>query len=246
MPAFKIKTLDGFGQLTGQQTINKFGRNPDVDAAAAEDIWDGGAVWVAPTTNRIHNIVSDDANDTSAGSGCRGITVQGLSSGVLTEENITMAGATPVATTNSYEIIHRMFATAGLGSGSNVGTITATAVTDATVTAQINPTNNQTLMAIYKIPDTYTGYMLNYYASANKGTGATVTVNSLLLAEEEDGPLRVKHVLGLVVAGTSYLNHKFSVPRSFNAGSTVRIRADTSANDTDVSAGFDLVLVKNG
>ena len=59
--------------LLDQVVVNKFGRNPDIDASTAADIWDGGPVggtliWLAPTAARIHQITSTDATDT-AGTG---------------------------------------------------------------------------------------------------------------------------------------------------------------------------------
>ncbi len=235
--------LEGFGYISGQLSINKFGHNSGIQAATDEDVWDGGGTWVAPTADRVHNIVSDDANDTSGGSGCRGITVQGLTSGALAEENVTMNGVTPVATSGSYEMIYRMFATSGLGSSNNVGTITATAVSDATVTAQIEPVNNQTMMAIYKVPDGYTAYMLNYYSSINRSGGGNTTALISLITNEEDGPETTKHVMGVSLRGGSHWNHQFGVPAAFPAGTTIKLRADTSHNSTDISGGFDMVLV---
>ena len=80
--------------------VNKFGRNTDVDSAAAEDVWDGGGIWVAPTAARVHNLVSADAADDAAGTGAQTVLVTGLD-GTWTEtsETVTMDGITPVATT---------------------------------------------------------------------------------------------------------------------------------------------------
>jgi hypothetical protein len=47
--------------VSGMKHVNKFGRNPDVDAA--EDIWDGGGLWVPPTAARTHALVSSSAQD---------------------------------------------------------------------------------------------------------------------------------------------------------------------------------------
>ncbi len=43
------------GNVPGHSTVNKFGRNTDIDTAAKEDIWDGGGLWVAPTQARKHD-----------------------------------------------------------------------------------------------------------------------------------------------------------------------------------------------
>jgi hypothetical protein len=52
------------GNKAGISHINKFGRNPSIDTATApEDIWDGGGLWVPPTTARLHDIASSSAND---------------------------------------------------------------------------------------------------------------------------------------------------------------------------------------
>lgn len=45
-------------------SVNKFGRNPDIDTGSLpEDIWDGGGVWAAPTQSRTHNVASTQAAD---------------------------------------------------------------------------------------------------------------------------------------------------------------------------------------
>lgn len=237
------------GSVTGYYSVNKFGRNTDVDTAI-EDIWDGGGTWVAPTTARIHNIASTSASDASGGVGARTIQVYGLTSWSSAEvsETVTMSGVSNVATSNSYVIIHRMKVLTKGATNVNVGTITATAVTDATVTAQINASEGQTQMAIYGIPSTQTAFVTGYYASINKANASGALDVGLQFNPEPDTELtnfQIKHTQGLIAQGSSLFSHKFSPYNSFSGPGIFKITAIGSTNNFDVSAGFDLYLKDN-
>lgn len=234
------------GNVLNHSSLNKFGQNSDVDSAAVEDIWDGGGVWNEPSTGQVYTVTSTSANDTAAGTGARTVEIFGLNTaGALTNETVTLAGTSWVTPTNSYQMIHRMVVrTAGSGEV-NAGTITANANTDSNVTAQINAGNNQTLMAIYKIPVATKGCMLSYYASANKATGATATVNTLIQAKPTGEVFQIKEVLGVVKDGASSIVRNYGVPKCFDALTIVKVSADTNVNDVDISAGFDMVLRPN-
>ena len=67
------------GGISGTTSVNKFGRNTDIDTAV-EDVWDGGGTWVAPTQVRTHDIVSTSTSDDGdpVGVGARTIRVYGL------------------------------------------------------------------------------------------------------------------------------------------------------------------------
>lgn len=221
--------------------VNKFGRNADVDSAAAEDIWDGGGIHVPPTAARLHDIVSTDAADDAAGTGARTVEIQGLDSDYKVQsETVTMDGTTDVETANSYVRIFRMkVVTAGSG-GVNAGTITATAQIDSTVSAQIAIGNNQTLMAIYTVPVGVWGQLTNYYVSVLGTVAAIVTVR--LWIRPFDEVWQLKHVLHTDPNANGYFNHQFGIPLDVSPKSDVRIEATTTANDTDVAGGFDLKL----
>lgn len=235
--------------------INKFGRSTNVDSGIDTDIWDGANatldqdIWVAPTQARVHNIVSADAGDdgSPAGVGARTIRVYGLTAWDSPEvsEDITMNGVGAVATTNSYVIIHRMKVLTKGATSSNVGIIKATAVTDNTITAQINAGNGQTLMAIYGIPSGYTFYMTEVYASILK-TGATGLADcTLFFNPEPDAELTnflVKHTFGAVSTGTSNVPKKFRPYKAFPGPGILKVQANGSAANLDVSAGFDGIL----
>lgn len=235
------------GKVPGFFVIHKFGRNPQIDTNTdPEDIWDGGGIWVAPTQARIHQIVSSSAED-GAGALTGALTLRILaldSKYKRVQEDLTLNGQSNVSTVRAYTMIYRILILTAGSNGSNVGTITATADTDGTVTAQINPTNNQTGMAIYQIPSNMKGYMTNFYGSLADSGGIGANVDLQMLVQPYNGVFQVKQFHGLVAAGSAHFNHIFPVHFPLDALSTVKMQAKTtSANAAVVSAGFDLIIV---
>jgi hypothetical protein len=254
--------------VTGMFSVNKFGRNIEIDSGVTADIWDGGhrigaggvsLIWVAPTQTRIHAIVStsDEDSDTGGivaqGDGARTIRVFGLTDWDTNEvsEDIIMDGTNAVNTSNSYVIIHRILVlTKGDDAlGPNVGVITATAATDGTVTAQIRVSQGQTQMAIYGVPSTQKAYIGRIYANVNKSGGAAGLLDvSLLSNPEPDNELTnflTKHTFGLQTVGTSAFTIPYYTPKVIEGPTIIKIQTSSNTNDMDVSAGFDLVLVNN-
>ena len=100
-------------------------------------------------------------------------------------EDVVLNGVAPVNTVNSYVIIHRVkVIPVGSTYGINLGTITATAAVDVTITAQINIGLGQTNMAIYGVPSIQslymTGYIMNAHETANPGTAVEIDFNLLI------------------------------------------------------------------
>jgi hypothetical protein len=247
------------GNMAGISGINKFGRAPSGVQTTATDIWDRAdatptqSVWTAPIQARIHQIVSSSGSDDGnpVGVGARTLRIYGLTAWNTAEvnEDITLNGTTNVPTVNSYVIIHRMKVLTKGATNVNVGTITATADTDGTVTAQINIGEGQTQMAIYGIPSTQTAYLPCFYASLNKSSAAAATLNvSLLVNPEPDSELinfLVKNTRGLQSTGKSDSQWFFMPYYKIEGPAIIKIQAIASANDIECSAGFDLILVDN-
>lgn len=230
------------GNVLNNSVILKFGVNTDIDTAAAEDIWDGGGVWVAPTQGRLHTITSTNATDASDSTGARTMTIQGLDeNGALQEETVSLSGTNIVTTTGQYLIIYRMFVvTAGSGAGNN-GNIDAKAITDNTLTARISITKNQTLMAITQVPTNTEACILSFYANTNKRTGNNDADVSLLV-KEQNQVFQTKNTQGLLGDSTARFQHYYLAPFCVPAMSIIKMQSEVGSNDTGISAGFDYIL----
>lgn len=235
------------GNVAGHSLVSKFGHNAAVQTGGtAEDIWDAGGDWAKPTVARVHNITSTDADDTAAGTGARTLDIYGLDgSGNLQNETISMSGTTNSATSNSYTMIHRMVVATAGSSNSNEGTISATAVTDSTVTAQVAIGEGQTLMAIYEIPTGKTAYLLSWYAGTTSGQQSSESSKVQLMAMPSGGAWNTKHklVFGSEAGGTTLHQHKFDAPSTFAAGTVLKARGEGDVDNYEISAGFDLLLI---
>jgi len=228
------------GNVPKHSPITKFGLNDDVDTASTpEDLWGVSGVYVQPTTARVHNFVSTSASDTMT------IFIRGIngSYGIQTE-TITMNGTTNVPTANSYVHIHLIQNT---GAANNVGVITATAVTDATVTINMAIGANQSVSSIYMVPLGYKAYVMEFRARMGNAT-ANSNATVQLLNKPFGGVFQLKTQIGLNNAGTSFvsLDYSNSAPFILQAKSLTKISCTSvSNNNTTIEGEYDLILVQD-
>lgn len=148
---------------------------------------------------------------------------------------------------NSYVIIHRMKITPTAAKTTNAGIISATAATDATVTAVILAGDGQTEMAIYGVPSTQKALMYRWGCSIDKASGAAASVDFQLRVNENPnvqttGYLR-KNDMALQSTGTNAKDKVFMLPVVFAGPCIIKVQGTASAADVDASSGFDLELV---
>ena len=239
------------GRVPYSKSVNKFGRAVAGVQTSATDIWDRADasatqnIWLAPTAARTHSITGA-AGDTIAGTGAQKVEVFGLTSWEAKEvsEVVEMNGAGGVNTANDYVIIHRM-KVVQWGSAATNGVIQATAATDGTITAEINAGEGQTQMAIYGIDSTVVAYMPAYYASMNKANNLRADISLLVnpVPDSNTTVWQVKHTQGLDSAGTSYMRHEFTPYFAIKGPAIIKLQANSTAVDTDMSGGFDLILL---
>lgn len=247
------------GLVSGVTHINKFGTAPSGVQTTATDIWSRAdstptqQVWLAPTAARIHAIVSTSTSDdgSPAGVGARTIRIYGLKTWDLAEtnEDITLDGTTPVNTVNSYVIIHRMKVLTCGTTNINVGTITATAATDATVTAVIMPGDGQTEMAIYGVPSIQTLYVVRWGCGIDKSSGAAATCDFELRVNENPNVQTTKFLrkddISLQSTGTSIFDRTYAIPNKFAGPCIIKVSAIASVADLEGESGFDGYVVTN-
>ena len=238
------------GNVDGSSIVCKFGSNPDIqNAITYEDIWDGGSTtdWAPPTIARLHNLVSTDVADDVGGAGAEIVEVQGLDSAyALQTENVDLNGTSNVATANTYTMIHRMRvmqSNNGANDTYNVGNITATAQTDGTITAQISVGNNQTLMAIYQIPASKTGYLAKFWGTLSGKSSANVSLR--LWTKGDNEPWQLKETVEISGSASSIIQVDHRLMASYGAKTIIKMDASSDTNSTGVGAGFDLLLVDN-
>ena len=256
-PSSSLPIQASAGTINGYAVINKFGRSTDVDNGVDTDVWDRAnaasqqVVWVAPLATRKHNITSTSNDDDAASIGAKTIQVYGLPTWDTAEvsEVISLDGTTAVETVNSYVIIHRMKVLTWGSTGPNVGVISATALTDGSITAQILALKGQTLMAIYGVPSTQCLYLTNYYASFNTlvASAARIDVEFCVnpIPDVITTACLVKNTQAVISVGSSSFQHNWLPYYKVAGPAIIRIHGTGSANGLSLSAGFDGYLVDN-
>jgi len=244
------------GKVPSTTFIHKFGNTPDFDTGdGLVDIWDGandGAsdlmVYTYSTTADIDSLSSSDNGDTQS------VEVQGLDSSFnLVTQTKTLTGQTRVALDTD---LIRVFRVKNLGSTDfagrvycfvNVATTGGVPNTLTNIRAEVDDGNNQTLMALYTIPNGKTGY-LNEFEASVAGASRSAEYQIDLYARPFGGVFQLKNRTSLQDGGTTHWLHPFLVPEPFPAKTDIAMRvklltaAITAAN---ISAGFDLILVDN-
>lgn len=227
-------------QFPRYQNNNKFGYNNSV-GTSQEEIWNVGGIESYLSTAETMDIVStsdeDDADKDPAGTGAYTLTITGLDGDWLpVSETISLNGQTNVTTTNTYLRVLRMVVNSAGSTGSNVGTITCTASTAASVHGQINPTDNQTLKINFSIP-------------ANKY--GVITHAEIGCAKADDCEIRFKvRPFGQVFQTKRLLNFfqntvSFSniIPILLAPKTDITITALSAAGGVKVSANIDYYLI---
>lgn len=176
------------GGINNVQIIEKFGRNPDIDTAAAEDVWNGGGIYTGLPTGSAETmeIFSSDVNDTLAGTGARTATITFLLDGNLSEmPDITVAlnGQTPVSLgSQTYLRATRIKVITAGSSGKNVGTLTLRHTsTTANIFAVLPIGKNQTTIAVWTVPSGKTLYIKTIDIGMARSLGADGSADVALL-----------------------------------------------------------------
>lgn len=238
------------GKIPKCSIFEKFGRNPDVDAA--EDIWGSGGIYSGFPTGAAEKmeVFSSSANDTANGTGARTVEISNLldANGVLLDPVIvTLNGTTPVAldATQTYSRMSRMrVLTAGSGGG-NAGTLTVRhVVTTANIFAVMPVGVNRTSLGLYTVPHGHK-LLINRLAASMAITSGSAGSASISFRVRPYGgvfqqyfPVEVTNSKSLDVCCDSYIF-------TFDALTDIKWRAEAVGQaNTIVDVSFGGILVK--
>ncbi len=236
------------GQIAYHETQFKFGFNPDIDDSL-ETIWAEGGLYSYLSTATVLKISSSSANDTSAGTGARTITISGLDANYdEISESVTLNGQTAVNTTQSFLRVFKIIvSTAGSG-GQNAGVIyagtgTVTSGVPANKYGTIAVGDNQTLMCFWTVPRGYTAFLYQIDISMNTEVANKFGTVSLV-ARPNGGVFNVKDRFAL---SQDIIHQEFRHPVKFEEKTDLEVRAIASSSNANlaVSAGLDIVYIQN-
>ena len=233
------------GDLTSYSNVSKFGYNPTVGSSNYESIWEGSNAYPWMSTDDQLEVLSSDANDTSAGTGARTVELQGLdSSWNLLTETVTMNGTSAVTTTGSFLRIFRARVVTAGTSLRNEGDITIrdqdTSTTRALITNGVTDGNGQTLMAVYTIPAGKTGYIININISSQKDQEQTYR----LMARDNTVANAAWNVKEFLTGRGGFSDwRKYAINK---ATEKTDLDFQVISNSTSAAAGgFELILIDN-
>lgn len=246
------------GNITGRASENKFGVAPNGLQVTITDVWDRAnaaatqQIWLAPTAARIHTIASDSVQDDTAGTGIDTVSIQYLADWGTAEaiEVVTGDINAGIVMNNAAVIINRMVVVPQATTlDNNVGTITATAAVDTTISAVILPNNGQTKMAIYGIPSTQSVLIYNWNAQIDKTIGVEASADFVLRINPNPDVQTLSFIgkddLSVQSDGTSTRSKHKQPPIIFPGPTIVKVSGIASVADLDSDAGFDMVIVDN-
>lgn len=226
---------------SGMVFVNKFGRNPDIDTGTVpEDVWNSGGTATGFPTNTPEEIqlVSSSASDTGT------VTFSYLASTTSTAyvtASFTLTGTTPVNTGITAWRVHTANYSSGAATTFNVGDITIRQrTTTANVFLIIPVGRSQSNNAGYTVPAGHTAVIKRLFCRVIGAT--TGQVDGSLWVRALNGSPRLRRPFA-ASAGAPYQEDIYggiSIPAGTDL--TIRISA-SSANNLEVTAGYDLVLV---
>jgi len=224
----------------GFSTVNKFGRNEDIDGTD-EDIWTVGGTLTYLAAAEAMDLTSSNNADVGT------VEVQGLDGTyAMLTENVVLTGTVASPTTGSFLRVFRMLdiSDGGPQGTSQLGSITATSKSASTIQAQIEIGDSQTLMTHYTIPAGKSAYMTRWAFAVDK-TAAGAEIDFELYVRPEGGVFNLKKHQGLTTTAQSFADDEFYPYLKIAEKSDIRCTSKSSSTNADVHVSYDMFLRTN-
>lgn len=242
-----VEWLVSQGKISGLDKIHKFGKIDDVDRVDPPiPVWSNGSLYTFLNDPATLYISSSDDTDTCP------IDIQGLDENweLQTESGVVLTGQTQKEVPGLWR---RVFRSQKRGSSVQAGdyyiavsdAAPGGVPADASIKAVVPASDSQTLMAIYTIPAGYYGLMKGFYASIQRGSLTSGSVDLRVRARLFEEVFVTKEYFNIGVTGGKPFQYNFPIPVRYEEKTDIMLEvADVSADNMAVSGGFDILLVK--
>ena len=234
------------GNVAGMKMYAIPGRKNSISSAVLDDLTQIPGTTVVPSPGGIQlEIVSDNANDTSAGTGVQTLDIHYLdTNGDEQDETVTMDGTTPVNTVATDIDFVQWMHTKTVGSNTvSVGNISLLDTGGVVTYEYIAAGGNQSLSARYMVPSGKTGYITGWQSSS---VVKRVDIRLRATVERFDRTIvpgvflfQDNVVLNDAVSGWLPFDVWLKVP----AGGEVKISGISAAAGGDAGGKFNILLI---
>lgn len=228
-----------------KKTVNKFGRNTDIDISGGpEDVIGIGGDLELFSAAATVDIASGSTNDDLGGSGAEKVMLYGLDANyALQEQEFELNGTGTVVTTGyTWTFIYRASVTQsnnGANDAYNAGIITF-GITSGNDVMNIAIGDNQTLHCAYMIPVGHVGLLKRHKFSIENNAAATVAILEVWV-KPFGLPWLLKYRID--VADNEQDDMIYEIPKVIPEKAIIKLRADTDVDNTVVNGYFDLKLI---
>ena len=241
------------GNIPGHSIINKFGRAPTSTINVESSVSDLGLMQfpVAASTMRVK--AGGNAADTAAGAGAREITIYGLDeTGALAEEAVATAGASAsAATTITFLRVFRARVTsAGTYTTTSIATV---GVNQAAVTIEdsggaadyvrIPAFEGTTEYAGYHVALGTTAYLIDTHINVDAAKSSDAILYQRRDILDSTAPVQSRRVVNYIDGIAGNISVDYKGPISFPALTDIWFNFIPSANGTECSVNFELLIV---
>ena len=161
-----LKIAVALGSVSGWRLFRKFGMNPDVDSGT-EELWPPGTPRVLPSAAAAASVVGGANDVATSGTGAWTLRVEGLAANYNeVGETISMTGATPALTTQTFLRVSRAYVVTAGTTGGNVGAISISVGGD--LQAYIEALQGQTHQTHYTVPAGYTLLVTSFHITGGR------------------------------------------------------------------------------
>jgi hypothetical protein len=245
-PPLRLTERISLGHYSGGESIEQYGHNPDIDTGTVpETIWGVGGTYTWSTAAAIDSISSSDTDDV------QDVLIDGLDADWETvEQTVTLQGQTRVALTTPLIRVNGMYNAGAVDLDGTVYVYEDTPLTagtpdDATkIRGAIVDGDNQLLQCIYTVPAGHTALIYRGYVAMSKKQ--TAVIEAAWRARLFGGVFRTFGRTTVGSAGNTAFWKVWHFPPAMpEKTDLVIIAEDTTADNSGISCGFELMLLSN-